>query len=70
MIDDPTVPCQICGAQTPMLATKLCDWCWELDRRLDEALRPKSPRHEYVMTRVFEVAREDAERAEKESDAS
>jgi hypothetical protein len=28
------VPCRICGNQTPMLGTKLCDRCWELESRI------------------------------------
>lgn len=28
-----TIPCTLCGTSTPMLGTKLCDWCWELDSR-------------------------------------
>lgn len=27
-----TVPCKYCGEPTKMLGTKLCDWCWELER--------------------------------------
>jgi hypothetical protein len=30
-----TVPCQICGQQTPMLGTKLCDRCRELKVRIE-----------------------------------
>lgn len=29
-----TIPCRICGEQTPMLGTKLCDRCWELETRI------------------------------------
>lgn len=29
-----TAPCVHCGRSTAMLATKLCDRCWELDRRM------------------------------------
>jgi hypothetical protein len=29
-----TTPCKYCGKQTPMLGTKLCDPCWELERRI------------------------------------
>lgn len=31
----PTVPCKWCGTPTPMLGTKMCDGCWELDRRIE-----------------------------------
>lgn len=30
----PTVPCELCTRQTPMLGTKLCDRCWELKTRI------------------------------------
>lgn len=29
-----TVPCGICGRDTPMLGTKRCDRCWELENRI------------------------------------
>jgi hypothetical protein len=29
-----TISCHICGLQTPMLGTKLCDRCWELESRI------------------------------------
>lgn len=32
-----TVPCRLCGTSTQMRATKLCDNCWELDRRISLA---------------------------------
>lgn len=28
------IPCQICGDLTPMTATKLCDDCWEMQKRI------------------------------------
>lgn len=31
-----TVPCQFCGRPTPMTGTKMCDNCWEVDRRIDD----------------------------------
>jgi hypothetical protein len=31
---DETVPCGICGTATPMLGTKRCDRCWELEKRI------------------------------------
>lgn len=33
-VETPTVPCQWCQAPTRMLATKLCDFCYELDTRV------------------------------------
>ena len=29
-----TVPCKWCGTPTPMLATKMCNGCWELESRI------------------------------------
>jgi len=29
-----TAPCIHCGRDTPMLASKLCDGCYELERRM------------------------------------
>lgn len=33
-MNDETTPCTICGRETPMLGTKLCDRCWELSSRI------------------------------------
>ena len=30
----PRVPCKWCGTPTPMLGTKMCDGCWELEHRI------------------------------------
>lgn len=30
-----TVPCKICGEQTSMLGTQLCDDCWHMDRSFE-----------------------------------
>lgn len=40
---DETCPCKLCGKPTRMLGTKLCDPCWELDRRIraDPAIAAK-----------------------------
>lgn len=27
-----TCACRLCGTQTPMLGTKLCDSCWHIER--------------------------------------
>jgi hypothetical protein len=32
----PYVACAICGASTPMLNTRRCDSCWEIERRIDD----------------------------------
>lgn len=34
MEDQETVSCDLCGAQTPMTATKRCERCWELETRI------------------------------------
>lgn len=34
-----TVPCETCGTPTPMLGTKRCTNCWEVEKRLLEYLR-------------------------------
>jgi ribosomal protein L37E len=30
----PTVPCSECGERTTSIGTKLCDRCWELNKRI------------------------------------
>lgn len=35
MNEEETTTCTICGNQTPMLGTKLCDPCWELQSRIE-----------------------------------
>jgi len=34
---DQTVPCELCGEPTPMMGTKRCDRCFELESRLRNA---------------------------------
>ena len=34
MIEQKTVPCELCGTQTDYTGTKLCNPCWELNRRI------------------------------------
>jgi len=29
------IPCRICGTPTPMIGTRLCDRCWELEHRIE-----------------------------------
>lgn len=31
---DEEIPCRLCEKPTPMLGTKLCDRCWELETRI------------------------------------
>lgn len=30
-----TIPCDLCATPTPMLGTRRCDRCWELERRIE-----------------------------------
>ena len=32
--ENDTIPCRLCGVPTRMKGTKLCDRCWELERRV------------------------------------
>lgn len=32
-----STPCKRCGDPTRMFATRLCDRCWELERRIGDA---------------------------------
>lgn len=34
-----TVPCKTCGTPTPYLGTRLCDNCFEVERRLEDYLK-------------------------------
>lgn len=38
MLNRETVPCKTCGTPTPMLGTKLCDNCFEVEGRLKRYL--------------------------------
>lgn len=29
------IPCKYCGKPTFMMGTKMCDHCWELERRIE-----------------------------------
>lgn len=39
MIEIETVPCKTCGTPTQYLGTKLCDNCFEVERRLEDYLK-------------------------------
>lgn len=39
-----TVPCIYCGTPTPMVGTKLCDECYEVDCRLVRFLASEAAR--------------------------
>ena len=48
MITDPeltTIPCRICGEQTPMLHTRLCNGCWEVDSRIEKFIANASDKY-------------------------
>jgi hypothetical protein len=49
-----TVSCAHCGTQTPMLGTKRCDRCWELEKRIerDPALAAKIV--QYVQAQIID----------------
>jgi hypothetical protein len=32
--DEEIIPCRLCGGPTTMPGTRLCDRCWELERRV------------------------------------
>jgi hypothetical protein len=43
MIERDTISCETCGQPTPMLGTKRCNNCWEVERRLGTYMRsPKA----------------------------
>ena len=47
--------CRICGHETAMLGTKLCDRCWELERRITadlELARRIFAEHDQVVTEI------------------
>lgn len=54
----PTVPCGICGAQTPMTGTKRCDWCWEIEGRI----RRNPERAQQILDALQEQAKKAAPR--------
>ncbi len=39
MIEEETIPCETCGQPTPMLGTKRCDGCWEVEHRLGDYMK-------------------------------
>lgn len=62
-VDQETVPCRICGNQTPMTGTKLCDRCWELKKRIhaDPAIA------ERILLEVFKDRTKNNESTSKQS---
>lgn len=36
MEEEQTVPCELCGEKTYLIATKRCNGCWELESRIIE----------------------------------
>ena len=60
-IERTTVPCRLCGTSTPMTGTRLCDGCWELERRVlmdPELARSVLANHDH-MTRRFALNTDD-----------
>ena len=53
----PKIPCKTCGDPTPMLGTKLCDGCWEVESRLPSYMKSKKGRQFVVETLNQELKR-------------
>ena len=51
-----TVPCKTCGKPTPMLGTKLCDSCWEVETRLSRYLNNENA-IQFVSAALYKVGR-------------
>ena len=51
-----TVYCRICGCETKMTGTKLCDSCWELTKHINILIN-KSPRAalEFLKIKILEA---------------
>lgn len=61
-----TVPCDTCGNPTPMLGTKRCDGCREVEIRLSGYLRRGGPHAiEFVRKAIADHEREIATEAEQ-----
>lgn len=48
------VPCRFCGTPTSMLATRLCNNCWEVEHRLDQFLESEKAR-EFIKLKLAEL---------------
>jgi len=51
-----TIPCKTCGKPTPMLGTKLCDPCWEVETRLPGYLNNENA-IQFVSAALYKVGR-------------
>lgn len=54
------MPCRMCGDPTPMLGTKLCNGCWEVESRLRSFLQCKNA-IQFVQDTLAEVAKGDGQ---------
>jgi len=54
-----TVACKICGTQTEMTGTKLCDRCWKIESGI-ESLRSDDVliAYEYCLDKAIELYRQ------------
>lgn len=51
------ISCKICGEDTTMLGTRLCNPCWELDTGFRNLVRrDKGKAHDWLHARVAELA--------------
>jgi hypothetical protein len=55
-----TCSCETCGKLTPMLGTKRCDACWELEHRLADYLRDGGENARRFVAAAVERARPEA----------
>jgi len=39
-----TTPCKFCGDPTEAIVTKMCNWCYEVEGRIDRFLKTKAGR--------------------------
>lgn len=53
-----TVSCTICGEQTFLIRTRLCDFCWELNRRIRQ--------NPYAADRILRAIKKEKETKEQE----
>lgn len=48
-VNPTTVPCKFCGEPTGMTGPKMCNGCWEVDRRVDEFARTQAGKDRLVL---------------------
>ncbi len=54
--DRKIIPCKTCEKPTPMLGTKLCDPCWEIETRLSRYLNNENA-IQFVSAALYKVGR-------------